>query len=75
MNSMTGTARPDFRPLPACPAGTQDLKPAAIISTAAPLHSLPGRKPGFAALRMFHRAELSVPVGQANRGGLVFHFG
>jgi|GEM_PF-4741886 len=23
---MTGTARPDFRPLPACPAGTQDLK-------------------------------------------------
>jgi len=23
-------------------------------------------------LLMFHRAKLSVPVGQANRGGLVF---
>ena len=44
----------------------------AIINTTAPLPSLPGRKPSFAALLMFHRAKLSVPVGQANRGGLVF---
>jgi len=44
----------------------------AIINMTAPLLSLPGRKPSFAALHMFHRAKLSVPVGRANRGGLVF---
>ncbi len=33
---MTGTARPDFRPLPACPAGTQDLK-LVVPSSARPL--------------------------------------
>ena len=44
----------------------------AIINTTAPLPSSPDRKASFAALLKFHRAELSVPVGQANRGGLVF---
>ena len=44
----------------------------AIINTTAPQPSLPGRKPSFAALLVFHRAKLSVPVAQANRGGLVF---
>jgi len=44
----------------------------AIINMTAPLLRLPGRKPSCVALLMFHRAKLSVPVGQANRGGLVF---
>ena len=50
MNSMTGSARPEFRPLPACLAGSQ-VSQWGIMA---------------------HRAKLSVPVGQANRGGLVF---
>ena len=68
---MTGTVLADFRPLSACPARAQVLKLGAIINTIAPLPSFAGRKPSLAALHMFPRAKLSVPVGQANRGGLV----
>ena len=70
-NYITGTVPADFRPLSACPARAQDLKSGAIINTIAPLPNCAGRKPGLAALHMFPRAKLSVPAGQANRGGHV----
>jgi len=72
-NSMTGTARSNFRPLPVCPAGTQDLK----LVTPSPTQPLPcpaclaGSQVSQWGI-MFHRAKLSGPVGQANRGGLRF---
>jgi len=53
-------ARLNFRPLPACLAGTQELKLVFHFDTTAPLPSSPGRKPSFAALLMLHCA-MKVP--------------